>query len=62
MHLCVCACECDLEDGSKPAQVFERLPDSFLQLCLGLEVGAGVPGVKECTDVLSESALFELSP
>lgn len=53
------ACECGLEDRSKQVQVFEELPGSFL-LCLRLEGGS--LGAKECTDVLSESAVFELSP
>lgn len=59
MWVWMCACECGLEDGSKPVQVFEGFPGSFL-LCLRLE--GGRLRVKECTDVLSESAVFELSP
>lgn len=52
-------CECGLEDRSKQLKVFEELPGRFL-LCLW--AWRGKLGVKECTDVLSDSTLFELSP
>ena len=56
----MCACERGLEDRSKPLQVFEELPGSFPIMSRGLKGGWGRLGVKECTDVLSDSALFEL--
>ena len=60
MCLDVCLCKCDLEDRSKHPQVFEQLPSGFLLLRLRFE--GGRRGLKECTDVLRKSALFELNP
>lgn len=51
-------CASGLEDRSKQLQAFEELPGSFL-LCLW--AWSGMWRVKECTDVLSDAPVFELS-
>lgn len=54
---CMWTCDCAPEDRSKQDQDFEELPGCWPIMSLAW---SGTLGVEECTDVLWESALFEL--